>query len=642
MDFFTQQEKTRKKTGLLVFFFIAAVVLIIAAIYAATAAILLYNHIITDPFQPELLLGVAGGTLALVIGGSLFKTSQLRRGGAAVAEMLGARPVASDTGELREKQLLNVVEEMAIASGVTVPEVYVLDETGINAFAAGWGTSDAIVCVTTGCLDYLTRDELQGVIAHEFSHVLNGDMRLNIRLMGLIFGILVIGQIGYFVLRGSSRGRVRISSSKGRSGSGAAVIFLVALALLIIGYIGVFFGNLIMAAVSRAREFLADASAVQFTRNPSGIEGALKKIGGLADGSRILHHNAQQASHLFFANGRSSFWSNIFATHPPLDKRIAAIDPDFDGQFPDVKPVVPDPGERAGLSGAPRPHASAADAKNARQARLAHLDPTLLLATVGAAQPEHVAYSGALIHSIPNQIRLALMDRNGAQAVVFALLLSSDGAVRDVQYAAVNKTAPLVAPRIAEIEKQVRPLERTLYAPIAALAINSLRKLNEEQYRIFVAVLKNLIEADNQMDLFEYLLQRMVRRTLEPHFTGNAQPKRPIQSIGPVAAECAAVFSVLVWESAESPQEAEAVFSKAAVLFQGTPLCLVPRDQCTLQTLDTSLERLASLVPPMKKQLLSGCIAIVLYDGVITVNEAEYLRAVAEALECPIPPVIAS
>ena len=324
MDFFTQQEKSRKKTGLLVFFFITAVVLIIAALYAVITAILFYNKMVIDPFQPVLLLCVAGGTLAIVIGGSLFKTSQLRRGGAAVAKMLGARPVARDTRDLKEKQFLNVVEEMAIASGVTVPDAYVLDEQGINAFAAGWGTSDAAVCVTTGCLNFLTRDELQGVIAHEFSHVLNGDMRLNIRLMGLIFGILVIAQIGYFILRGSSRGRVRISSGRGKSGSGAAVIFLVALALMCIGYIGVFFGNLIMAAVSRAREFLADASAVQFTRNPSGIAGALKKIGGLADGSLIHHPNAAQASHMFFANGISSFWSNMFATHPPLAKRVSA------------------------------------------------------------------------------------------------------------------------------------------------------------------------------------------------------------------------------------------------------------------------------------------------------------------------------
>jgi Zn-dependent protease with chaperone function len=634
MDFFAQQEKTRKKTGLLVFFFITAVVLIIAAVYAVIATVLLYNKMATDPFQPELLLAVAGGVLAIVIGGSLFKTSRLRRGGAAVAEMLGARPVAQDTRDLREKRLLNVVEEMAIASGVTMPDVYVLDEEGINAFAAGWGTSDAAVCVTTACLNFLTRDELQGVIAHEFSHVLNGDMRLNIRLMGIVFGILVIAQIGYFVLWGSSRSRVRISPGKGKSGGGAAAIFLIALAFMVIGYIGVFFGNLIMAAVSRTREFLADASAVQFTRNPAGIAGALKKIGGLADGSRIRHPNAAQASHMFFASGSSSFWSNMFATHPPLAKRVAAIDPAFDGEFPVVKPVAALAGETADIQ--PAVPAATGSAKSPR------LDPALLLATVGAAQAGHVTHAAGLLGAIPNQLRLAMMDRNGAQAVLFALLMSKDAAVRGDQCAAVNNYAPLVAPRVAALQEQVSPLERNLYAPIASLAVNSLKTMTEEQYRSFVAALRELIAADKKIDLFEYMLQRMVRRTLEPRFSGNARPGHSIGSIGPVAADCATVFSTLAWESADSAREAKIVFSKAAALFEGTLLELLPREQSTLASLDRALERLDRLVPPLKKKTLSGCIAIVSHDGVVTVNEAEYLRAIAEALGCPIPPIITS
>ncbi|MBN2188421.1 MAG: M48 family metallopeptidase [Chitinispirillaceae bacterium] len=631
MDFFTQQEKTRKKTGLLVFFFVMAVILIIAAIYAVVMAILIYNKADADPFQPELLLAVAGGVLAIVIGGALYKTSRLRRGGAAVAEMLGARPVAQDTRDLKEKRLLNVVEEMAIASGVTMPDVYVLDEKGINAFAAGWGTADAAVCVTTGCLEFLSRDELQGVIAHEFSHVLNGDMRLNIRLMGIVFGIIVIAQIGYWVLRGSSRGRVRISSGKGKSGSGAAAVFLVALALMVIGYIGVFFGNLILAAVSRAREFLADASAVQFTRNPAGIAGALKKIGGLADGSRINHPSAAQASHMFFANGRTSFFSGMFATHPPLATRIAAIDPAFDGEFPVVNPIA-----------APVPEKAAAAQVRTGGAKNLRFDPTLLLAAVGAAQPEHMAYASGIAGSIPNTLRLAMMDRNGAQAAVFALLLSRDTAVREAQLAAVNKWAPLVAPRVAALREQVNPLERILYAPIASLAVNSLKTMTEEQYGAFSAALKELILADRRVNLFEYMLQRMVRRTLEPRFSGNARPGHAIGSIGPVAADCATVFSTLAWESVESAPQAGALFSKAAGLFKGTPLQLLPREQCTLASLDRALGRLDRLVPPLKKQLFSGCIAIVSHDGVVTVNEAEYVRAIAEALECPIPPAIAS
>jgi Zn-dependent protease with chaperone function len=633
MDFFTQQEKTRKKTGLLVFFFVTAVALIIAALYAVIVAILMYNKTVRDPFQPELLLAVAGGTLLIVIGGSLFRISRLRRGGAAVAEMLGARAVSLDTRELKEKQLLNVVEEMAIASGVTMPDVYILDEEGINAFAAGWGTADAAVCVTKGCLDFLTRDELQGVIAHEFSHVLNGDMRLNIRLMGIIFGLLVIAQIGFFVLRGSPRARVRVGSGKGRSGSGAAMIFLIAFALMVIGYIGVFFGNLILAAVSRSREFLADASAVQFTRNPAGISGALKKIGGLSAGSRIRHPNAAQASHMFFSSGRSSFFSGLFATHPPLGKRISAIDPSFDGIFTAVD--TPSAVEEEQAAQKPQ-HGKTAAAGPLR------IDPALLLATVGAAGSHHVGHAAGLARSIPNGLRLAMMDRNGAQAAVFALLLSKNPAVRKGQLETVGRCAPLVAPRMEELEQHIAPLGRNLYPPVASLAINALKNMTREQYGIFTEALKRLIEADSRVDLFEYMLQRMVRRTLEPRFSGNATPGPATGSIKPVAAACASVFSTLAWESAESPPDAGNLFGKAAASFKGIAPEIVPKEQCTLTALDGALERLDRLTPPLKKQVLSACLAIVSHDGVVTVNEAEYVRAIADALECPIPPVTAS
>ena len=269
-------------------------------------------------------------------------------------------------------------------------------------------------------------------------------------------------------------------------------------------------------------------------------------------------------------------------------------------------------------------------------------DPSLLLATVGAALPEHVAYAAGLINSIPNELRLAMMDRNGAQAALFVLLLSRDNAVRDAQLATINKMTPLVAPRVTELQGPVASLGRNLYTPIAALAVNSLKTMTPEQYGIFIAALKGLIEADNKIDLFEYMLQRMVRRTLVPRFSGNARPERSIGSIGPVAADCSMVFSVLVWESAESPQLADSLFGKAIVSFQEKNLRLVPREQCTLSALDSALERLALLVPPIKKQVLSGCIAVVYADGIVTVNEAEYLRAIAEALECPLPPIMAS
>ncbi|MBN1130508.1 MAG: M48 family metallopeptidase [Chitinispirillaceae bacterium] len=633
MDFFTRQEQARKKTVLLVISFVAAVVLIIVALYVVIAAILLVNKAIAHTLQPELFVAIVGITLTIVVAGSLSKMQQLKKGGRAVAEMLGARRVESDTREVKEKQLLNVVEEMSIASGTGMPSVYIIEEQGVNAFAAGWKTSDAAVCVTQGCLNYLTRDELQGVIAHEFSHILNGDMRLNIRLMGFIFGILVIGQIGYWVLRGTGRGRGVRVRSKGKSGGGVAVVMLVAVALLVIGYIGVFFGNLIKAAVSRNREFLADASAVQFTRNPIGISGALKKIGGLADGSRIMHPNASQASHLFFASGLSGFWSNLFATHPPLQQRIKAIEPAFDGEFPVVTVAL----RSDAHAGAP-PIESRSIARPAPQ----RFDPALLLASVGAPTAEHVAYSSQLVSDVPNRLRLAMMDRIGAQSAIVALLLSGEAAVRERQVEAVKKADVRLSQRLPEIGHIAERLDRGTYATVFTLSINALRSMNEKEYQTFVALLKTLIEADQKIDLLEYMLMRMVRRTLEPRFLKNVSPGPPIQSTHAVAEELSVLLSVLAWEGTDSPGMAEKAFATGAAVLKGANHKLLPRDNCSLKSLDHNLEKLERLVPIVKRQVLNACFAVASTDGLITLNEAEYLRTVADALECPIPPVVVS
>lgn len=335
MDFFERQSKARRHTTLLVFYFILAVTLIVLAIYLVVDLALFGGGVkqhhygydaapVLSLWNPQLFLWVALGTLAVIGIGSISKMSELSQGGSAVATMLGGEPVNPNTTDPDERKLLNVVEEMAIASGTPVPQVYLLPDESINAFAAGHSPSDTVVAVTRGCMRLLTRDELQGVIGHEFSHILNGDMRLNIRLIGLIFGIMALAIVGRILLQ--TRGRKN-------------PLPLLGLALLLIGWIGVFFGRLIQSAVSRQREFLADASSVQFTRNPEGLAGALKKIGGLSYGSRLESPHADVASHMFFANGLRESVFNLMATHPPLEDRIRAIEPSWDGKFPEVIPA---------------------------------------------------------------------------------------------------------------------------------------------------------------------------------------------------------------------------------------------------------------------------------------------------------------
>ncbi|HOG94489.1 MAG TPA: M48 family metallopeptidase, partial [Opitutaceae bacterium] len=343
MDFFEAQASAKRRTSRLMLLFILAVIGVIAACYLA--ALIVVARIRPMPGTWLVWDGSLFGGVSLVVclitgGAMLFKWLQLRAGGSVIAEMVGGRRVDPQSTDLAEQRLLNIVEEMSIASGVPMPAVYLLDdEGGLNAFAAGLTTSDAVVAVTRGSLEKLSRDELQGVVAHEFSHILNGDMRLNVRLTAVLFGILVIGLMGRGLLEVMLRSGAVRTRGKGKSG-GPGVFIIVGIAMLVIGYVGYFFGRLIQAAISRQREYLADAAAVQFTRNPLGVSGALKKIGGYSLGSRLDSAAAAQIGHFFFAQSFRAGFTQLWATHPPLEERIRTIDPSWDGRFFEPETVV--------------------------------------------------------------------------------------------------------------------------------------------------------------------------------------------------------------------------------------------------------------------------------------------------------------
>ena len=436
MDFFEHQDKARKNTKVLVVYFVIAVACIIASVYLASLLIFYGTQCQQQPgapppelvlWDPKLFLYVVLGTLGVVIIGSLYKTAALAKGGSAVAESLGGRLVNPNTTHPDERKLRNVIEEMAIAAGVPVPKIYVLDdEKGINAFAAGHAPGDAAIGVTRGCMTLLSRDELQGVIGHEFSHILNGDMRLNLRLMGVIFGILCLAVIG----------RVLIYSRGGSNDRNP--LMLLGLALIVIGAIGVFFGRLIQAALSRQREFLADASSVQFTRNPAGLSGALQKIGGT--GSKLESAHAGEASHMFFGNGLGKPFLGMLATHPPLAERIRAIDPGWDGKFKtaSVAAVAAESAREAGKPASSRspfppipgmPGARAGDAGFATNAVMMGA----VLPNLGKPTPLHLRYAEELRNSFSEKVQSAAREPLDATALVYAMLLSPDEALRAKQ-----------------------------------------------------------------------------------------------------------------------------------------------------------------------------------------------------------------
>lgn len=639
VDFFTYQDKARKRTTLLVFCYILAVILIIFAIYLVIVGLLVNSSpyseekIVNTLWHPKLFFSVAFGVLVVVVSGTLYKTAQLAHGGETIARMLGGRPIGKNTRDPAERKVLNVVEEMAIASGIPAPPVFVLDnENSINAFAAGFSIKDAVIGVTRGAIELLNRDELQGVIAHEFSHIFNGDMRLNIRLMGVLHGILLIALIGYMLLRTASYSR---PASRRRKNDSGAVLLILGLALMVIGYIGVFFANIIKSAVSRQREFLADASAVQYTRNPSGLAGALKKIGEYIHQSVIRNPRAQEASHLFFANALTGFFMQLFATHPPLEERIRRLDPSF---HPELTRAETDATAHRMATSSPV-SAIPAFATNNRIS----VQPNSIINSVGKITDTHLAYAADVIRKIPSSLIETLSDSTGAQAVVYALLLSKDKNIREIQLATLtDRTDASLSSILLKYKTLAQDLEPALKFPVLDMAISTLKELTHNQYNNFKQNIISLITADKQIDIFEYTLQRMIMRHLEPLFEKTPVSVIRYRSLNAVINQCVKLLSCIAYWGAESSENAVNAFRSAiSTLTDGLDaFTILPRNECGLQSLDESLEILAEATHAIRKRVLEACVTCIAYDGYVTVREAELIRAIADALECPVPPIL--
>lgn len=640
MDFFESQDMARRKTVILTIYMVLAVIFLIIGVYAAVIiAVLAFEKSVIGLWHPDIFVLVAVGVIIIVLLGSAFKTASLSKGGRSVAEMLGGVPVDPNTTNPDERRLLNVVEEMAIASGIPVPSVYLLsNEQGINAFAAGLAPGDAVVAVTQGCMKTLTRDELQGVVAHEFSHILNGDMRLNIRLIGVIAGILVIAVIGRVVVRSiSSSGRSR---SSGKKGGGVAVLMLAGFILMIVGYIGVFFGKLIKAAVSRQREFLADASAIQFTRNPPGIAGALVKIALHRTGSRIHDVHADEASHLFFGNGLGKSFMNLLGTHPPIGERIRRIDPSYiadNGKIIYKEQEADQSAQESGISSF-APQGGPASA----QAGRVNLSPEQFSTIVGAPQSEHIAFATQLISDLPPRITEAAREPFGARAVIYCLLLNREEGIRKIQLERlIEKADPAVIRETRQLIPVMDTIGRKYWMAIADLVVPALKLLSKDQYEDFRNNIYHLVEADRKISIFEYTLQHTLIRHLDPIFRKMPPQVIKYHVIDQVQVECLILLSILAWRGSKSDYEAEVSFGRGiAELNLGGKPTILSREKCGLNALNSSLDRLASASPQVKKRILMACIACISADSFISIKESEMLRAIADSLDCPVPPII--
>lgn len=627
MNFFERQAQARRNTTRLVVLFVLAVAGIVVAV--DLAVLFVYGA------SPAALAMASAATFAVIGLGSLYRVASLRGGGEAVALQMGGVPVPEDTRDPHLRRLRNVVEEIAIASGVPVPGLYVLEhDAAINAFAAGYAPTDAVVAVTRGALEKLNRDELQGVVAHEFSHILNGDMRLNIRLMGLLFGILMISLIGRKILIFGGAGR-------GRDGAAIAVAALVA---MLIGGIGLFFGRMIKAGVSRSREHLADASAVQFTRQTAGLAGALKKIAGIPEGSRLAPAaaaDAEEVSHMLFGDGVGL--RGLFATHPPIHARIQALDPAFrPGDVEELRArwlAAPPDGLQEDVRLGLAPDAAARMPE--RDARF-DVTPPMVSSQVATPGDDDYRRADAIVAAIPERLAACARNRDSVVPLLLALLLDGDDGLRARQRveiaARLGEACAEDAQAICERElPALHPMQRL---PLASLAFPVLRLRPRPRIDAFLDTVHAVVHADGRVSLFEYCLARLlevqVRESLDPSRHARFGRRKPAG----VRREFATLLAVVA--HAGHPDEASARRAYLAGLQRVLPrdhLPYAPPAQGVV-ALDAVWEPLDGLDPLAKQVLVEAITDAVGHDGRLSVPEAELLRTICGVLHCPLPPVL--
>ncbi len=647
MNFFEHQELARRNSRRLVWLYLLAVVAVVVAVDIVIAGV--YLAAFADPYAPvgrtpglfallrtvpaEVYVTGAAAAAALILGVSAYHVTRLREGGEAIARMAGARPVAPDTRDFLERRLLNVVEEMAIAAGMRVPKVFVMDEErGINAFAAGYDVSGAVVAVTRGALETLNREELQGVIGHEFSHIVNGDMQLNIRMMGVLGGIVFIGAVGAFVMRGAGRGR---------RGSGG--IFLAGIALFIVGYTGLFFARMIKAAVSRQREFLADASSVQFTRNPDGIAGALDQISASARGTLVANRYAEDMSHMYFGQAVGGWLAGLFATHPALDERIRRVRPGFErvryretraqsaADAPEVLATAP------GLASAATSGRRTGDAGRAWTRSSGES-----VALVGTLDSSKVTFARRLLRALPPGLRERIAEVECASAVLVGLMLAPKENVLEGQLAAAR------AAGVQSLVQSARALAPELHRlgpafrfPLVDLALPALKAAPAAARQSLLTALEAVTQADRRVSLPEFVLLTLVRSQLERP----AQPA-PIRfkSIADVRTEAITLLSLLAHAGRRSglreERDFEDAFSAGAREMGLAPATPLGRDALAPDAARTALETLTALAPLAKAVVVKGMFAAATFDGSIRLMEAELMRLIGAVLDCPLPPLL--
>ncbi len=647
MNFFQLQEQARVRTRRLIFVYLLAVVFIVVALDAVFLLVkgLVFNETSQTIIEnagvqsaQSFIISESGSLILFSLGiigfiglASLYRVMSLRGGGSKVASALGGTRVDGNHPDRKVRRLVNTVEEMAIASGLPVPQVYVLEqESGINAFAAGNQPEDAAVAVTRGALEVFSRDELQGVIGHEFSHILNGDMRMNMRLLGPLFGIMLIGAMGGLLLRGTAYRRVRSSRD---SGGGVMVILLLGVGLTVIGYIGQMAGRMIKAAISRQREYLADASAVQFTRDREGIGGALKKIAAWSQGSALMDSGAEEVSHMLFANGLSKQFSSLFSTHPPIEERIQQIGMSFSNQeLARLAAEMQKMDRPGGSSTSAADSFSVAGFSNETVSAFSDNVPMDF-------DNETLLSARAVIDEVPKKVRTEVESTERVREVVLALLLSDDAEVKGHQIKAIqNSGINLDRQRIVSIWQQLDVSPDGLRLPILDMAFPTMRQLTLQQRMSFYQLVEELIPLDGQVSSFEYMLSRLLLQMLEENSRPDPRSGTKKTKLSRIQYHLRTLFSVVATFGHDTEKQIlQAYNAGMGNLFgqQQWPDYYLPADWTA--HFDDALQEIDRVRPLIKEEIISSLMYMIGIDNEYRIDEYEMLRVISALLHCPMP-----
>jgi Zn-dependent protease with chaperone function len=601
MNFYEHQDRAEKRTKIIVFLFVFCVLCIISIVAIPVG--------FATQWQIEPIALTVAACLLIVGIATLVKLRQLRGGGSVVAEMMGGVQLQRGGSTQAEKRVQNIVEEMAIASGMAVPQVYIMEDDSINAFAAGWSTNNAVISVTRGCIEKLSRDELQGVIAHEYSHIAHGDMRMNIRLIGVIFGIMALGITGWVMVRfigpailhSSSRSR----SKEGAGGAGIGLgIIVLGLFLVLCGCIGTFFGRLIQAAVSRQREFLADASAVQYTRNPAGIGGALRKIGGITPFSKTPA-DASQCNHMFFSQAMST----VFASHPPIAERISRVEGIDVGLLPAVETS---PNTTEGAMG------------------FASSRVIETIESAGEIKTDYESKAQAALANIEQKVLEAARDPWSVRLVLFALLTNKD----DEQQQKILATNLSVQEwtQLQSLYGLLATTKRECMLPLIDYSAPVVSQLSETQKAAFASLVNALVQSDGAVDLREWVFLAV----LQKHVNSTKKQKQ-YAKLHSLKESVLVVIGALAYCGATTKEQAAASFVEAATSLGFSGVKIPDIAFCSVGKLGDAVEKLGVLKYTQKEKLLGACAVCVAHDDQITFTEAETLRAIGDLLDCPIP-----